>query len=64
MGRKTDQVRIRCDPDTFEEWVKVANEIDPRADYEDILETMMQAYHEEPDLFHRIHEFGPALGGY
>lgn len=64
MGRKGDQIRIRCESETRHEWKRFCVDLDPDADYEEIVETILIAYREEPDLFQRVHEFGPALGGY
>lgn len=58
MGRKPDTLKIRCSPETRRRWAQLAAALDPTADYEDVLETVLDAYEEEPDLFERIHEYG------
>lgn len=56
------RIEIEVSDGTRKEFKRVIADIDPDLSYEEMVHLLIEAYHEEPDLFERIHKYGPSHG--
>lgn len=58
-----DKLRVRCHTQTKVEFKKMCLDIDADADYAEIIDTVVAAYGENPDLFDRVHNYATTYDG-
>lgn len=58
MGRKPARLEIRCGADTKDEFRRVAAEIDPDADHEEVIELFLEDYRRRSDYWRNRYEEG------
>lgn len=67
MGRRkpylpegnSKRIEIEVSAETRRAWKRFIAQVDPDLTYEQALHLCITAYHEEPDLFEEVNEFGP-----